>query len=97
MRTNFDFTHCHTLADVKAVVFDALENETIVPDRTCASLLFKAEGFKGDVIMRQAFAQNIELWNEELQRHEDAHVRIYEYYTDSGSDDYLYSYDVSIY
>lgn len=97
MKTNFDFTACRTLDDIKAVVMGALEHETTVENKVCALLLFKAEGFKGDVIMRQAFAQDIELWNEELQRHEDAHVRIYEYYTDSGSDDYLYSYDVSIY
>lgn len=96
MKRAYDFSNYHTLAEVKAAVLDALGNVTIVENKTCAWMLFMADGFTGEVGTRLVFAQDIELWNGELLRHEKARVRIFEHYVDSNSDNYLYSFSVNI-
>ena len=94
MKKNIIFNGCKSYEDIEAIVLSTLKYDEVVDDETVARQWFNGAGIDGDITSREVVNANVSIWNEEMNGEELYNVRIFEYYVDSGSSDYVYSYDI---
>lgn len=90
----FDFTKCRNEADIRSVILTALENEIVVSSDEDARTFFKEQAFDGEVTTRTIVSEQVSIWNEEMNGEEVYNVMVWEHYTDPGSFDYVYTFDI---
>lgn len=89
-----ELSNCATLDDVRRVVSSSLKGKELVRGFKDAVTWFHHAGIAGDVACREVFRKVFTLYDS--QRHGAAEycVYLYEYYADSSSNDYCYSYNI---
>lgn len=95
MNPKFTFSECACEADIVAAIEKSLEYDTIVASDEQAEQWFHDAGMEGEVTHRVIVSTHVSVWNDEMQGEETYNVIVKEHFTDPGSDDYVYSYDIS--
>lgn len=88
------FDKCRNKEDIRNTILTALGNECVVFSDEDAEQWFKDAEMDGDVHHNVIVSENVSVWNEEMDGEESYQVIVKEHYIDSGSDDYVYSFNV---
>ena len=91
---DFNFRNCKSYEDIEAVIKKALKYEVVVDDDDSAEEYFRDCGYDCEVYHNTILSKRINIWNEEHQGEEVYGVAVWEHYFDSGSIDYVYSYNI---
>lgn len=83
-----------TYAELKENIEEALMLVTIVEDDEAAEMWFTASGIDEGVTYNVIFSEYVNVWNEDENGEERYLVKVFEYYSDAGSEDYVYSYTI---
>ena len=88
------FNECKSYEDIENTILNALEYEEVVENDNAADQWFKDAEMEGEVRHNVIVSTEVSIWNEEMQGEEFYHVIVKEHYIDSGSVDYVYSYEI---
>lgn len=86
--------NCKSREDIESVILSSLEYENVVKDSAEARAWFSEAAIDGDVHSNDVVNEVVSVWDGELSAEELYRVIVTEYYVDSGSNDYVYSYDI---
>lgn len=91
---SLNFQNCNSYEDIENVIKNALQYDEVVENDAAAEQWFKDAEMEGDVHHNVIVSTHVSTWNEEMQGEEEFSVIVKEHYIDSGSVDYVYSYDI---
>lgn len=89
-----EFSDCNSVEDIKATIERALEYDNITENEEAARQWFKEAGIEGEMKSHVIISTHVSVWDHEHQGEVCHTVVVKEHYTDSGSDDYVYSYNI---
>ena len=88
------FNECKSYEDIENTIIEALKYDTVVENDSEAEKFFAEAGLEGEVSHNVIISTRVSIWNEEYNGEEEYSVIVTEHYTDSGRDDYVYSYSI---